>query len=145
MKTAGLLRGQALTNSQLSPARRIEPSTHRELQDPVLNAVITLAHETAAAGHGALVFASSRGMCESDARLISLVMPQPHEIDPAMIDKRMDLLNDLRNLNTGIDVVLEETVLLGVAFHRRSYPTLSLTLDRELTLTYASDVSTRVS
>lgn len=60
-------------------------------------------------------------MCESDARLISRVMPQPHEIDPHLLDKRMDLLHDLRNLSTGIDAVLEETVLLGVAFHRMSY------------------------
>lgn len=120
MKTAGLLSRQTLTNSQLSPSRRIEQSIHRELHDPVLNAVITLAHETAAAGHGALIFASSRGMCESDAQLISRVMPQPHEIDPNLLDKRMDLLRELRNLNTGIDAVLEETVLLGVAFHRKS-------------------------
>ena len=120
IKAAGQLTGQTLTNSQLRPARRIEDSPYRELRDPVLNSVITLAHETAAAGHGALVFAGSRGTCESDARLISRAMPRPDEIDPAILGNRMDLLNDLRNLNTGIDLVLEETVLLGVAFHRES-------------------------
>lgn len=131
MRTAGLLSRQALTSSQLSPTRRIRPSAHRELHDPVLNAVITLAHETATAGHGALVFASSRGMCESDAQLISRVMPQPHEIDPKLLDKRMDLLSELRNLNTGIDAVLEETVLLGVGFHRKQYPYLPCSFREE--------------
>jgi hypothetical protein len=124
IKTAGQLTGTPLTNSQLSPVRRIESSAHKEFHDPVLNAVITLAHETASAGHGALVFAGSRGMCESDARWISRVMPQGHEIDPPLLEKRMSLLADLRNLSTGIDPVLEETVLSGVAFHRESvlYP-----------------------
>ena len=120
IKAAGQLTGITLTNSQLSPVRRIEPSTHKEFHDPVLNAVITLAHETASAGYGALVFAGNRGMCESDARWISRVMPQPHEIDHSVLDRRTNLLADLRNLSTGIDPVLEETVMSGVAFHRKS-------------------------
>lgn len=120
IETAKQLDSQSLTNSQISPIRRIEPSAHKEFQDPVLNAVVTLTHETALAGYGALVFAGSRGMCESDARWISRVMPQPHEIDPTLLEKRMSLLGDLRSLGTGVDPVLEETVLLGVAFHRKS-------------------------
>lgn len=76
-------------------------------------------------GYGALVFAGSRGICESDARLISRVMPQPHEVDSKTMDKRMDLLSELRSLSTGADPVLEETVLSGVAFHRKS-PSLVL-------------------
>lgn len=69
-------------------------------------------------GYGSLVFAGSRGICESDARLISRVMPQPHELDSGTLDRRMDLLSELRSLSTGADPVLEETVLYGVAFHR---------------------------
>jgi len=103
----------------MRPIRRIEPSTHKELRDPVLNAVVTLAHETAFAGFGALVFAGSRGMCESDARWISRAMPQPHELKADVVNRRMDLLGELRSLNTGVDPVLEETVLYGVAFHRK--------------------------
>ncbi|KAF5706471.1 DNA polymerase theta subunit [Fusarium mundagurra] len=118
IKTAAQLNSRSIqTQAQMRPIRRIEPSTHKELRDPVLNAVVTLAHETAVAGFGALVFAGSRGMCESDARWISRAMPQPHELKADVVDRRMDLLGELRSLNTGVDPVLEETVLYGVAFH----------------------------
>ncbi|EMT63833.1 Helicase POLQ-like protein [Fusarium odoratissimum] len=118
IKTATQLNSRSTqTQAQMRPIRRIEPSTHKELRDPVLNAVVTLAHETAFAGFGALVFAGSRGMCESDARWISRAMPQPHELKADVVDRRMDLLGELRSLNTGVDPVLEETILYGVAFH----------------------------
>ncbi|KAF4983015.1 hypothetical protein FZEAL_1487 [Fusarium zealandicum] len=120
IKTAAQLNSRSTQSQALAkPTRRIEPSTHKELRDPVLNAVVTLAHETAASGFGALVFAGSRGMCESDARWISRAMPPSHELGPEIVDKRMDLLGELRSLNTGLDPVLEETVLFGVAFHPR--------------------------
>ncbi|KAF4467450.1 DNA polymerase theta subunit [Fusarium albosuccineum] len=112
IKTAAQLNSRsAQTQSAARPIRRIEPSTHKELRDPVLNAVVTLAYETAISGFGALVFAGSRGVCESDARWISRSMPPPTELNPELVDKRMDLLGELRSLNTGIDPVLEETVL----------------------------------
>lgn len=117
IKTAAQLNGTAQTQGRATPTRRIEPSSHKEFHDPVLNSVVTLAHETASAGYGALVFAGSRSVCEADARWISRVMPPPHELESVLLDKRMDLLGELRSLNTGIDPVLEETVLFGVAFH----------------------------
>ncbi|EWZ44483.1 DNA polymerase theta subunit [Fusarium oxysporum f. sp. radicis-lycopersici 26381] len=124
IKTATQLNSRSTqTQAQMRPIRRIEPSTHKELRDPVLNAVVTLAHETAFAGFGALVFAGSRGMCESDARWISRAMPQPHELKADVVDRRMDLLGELRSLNTGVDPVLEETVLYGVAFHHAGLTT----------------------
>ncbi|EYB23209.1 hypothetical protein FG05_06834 [Fusarium graminearum] len=120
IKTAAQLNSRTTqTQAQTKPIRRIEPSNHKELRDPVLNAVVTLACETAVAGFGALVFAGSRGMCESDARWITRAMPAPHELRIDVVDRRMDLLGELRSLNTGLDPVLEETVLYGVAFHRR--------------------------
>lgn len=100
------------------PIRRIDASAHKEFKDPVLNAVVSLAHETASMGYGVLVFAGSRGLCESDARWISRVMPQPNTLATEIFDKRISLLGDLRSLSTGIDPVLEESVLYGVAFHR---------------------------
>lgn len=118
IKTANQLHKSTPAQGQVNPTRRIEPSTHKEFRDPVLNSVVTLAHETAAAGFGALVFAGSRDVCEADARWISRVMPQPQELDIALVDKRMELLGELRSLNTGMDPVLEETVPFGVAFHR---------------------------
>ncbi|KXH66460.1 DEAD/DEAH box helicase [Colletotrichum salicis] len=89
--------------------RRIEPSGHKEFQDPVLNAVISLASETAKAGYGALVFASSRYGCEADARWIAKVMPTKDELDSGLVEKRIELMAELRSLGTGIDPVLEET------------------------------------
>lgn len=120
IKTVAQLNRPTLTQGRAMPIRRVEASTHKELRDPVLNAVVTLAHETATTGYGVLVFAGSRGICESDARWISRVMPQPHELDSSLLEKRMDLLGELRSLSTGLDPVLEETVLYGVAFHRKS-------------------------
>lgn len=119
-KTATQLNSQMPAQNQAVPVKYIEASEHKEFRDPVLNAVVALAHETASTGFGALVFAGSRGMCESDARWISRVMPPPHDIRPAVLDRRMDFLSELRSLSTGIDPVLEETVLFGVAFHRES-------------------------
>ncbi|KAM0450319.1 hypothetical protein ACHAO4_006741 [Trichoderma viride] len=111
-----------ISNGQVEPTRWIQGSSHREFQDPVLNAVVSLAHETAAMGYGSLIFAGSRSICEADARLISKVMPQLDELDSATMDKRMDLLSELRSLSTGADPVLEETVLYGVAFHHVRIP-----------------------
>ncbi|PNP54374.1 hypothetical protein THARTR1_05581 [Trichoderma harzianum] len=113
------LKVDEISKAQIDPTRQIEESSQKEFRDPVLNSVVSLAHETALMGYGALVFAGSRGICESDARLISRVMPQPHEVDSKTMGKRMDLLSELRSLSTGADPILEETVLSGVAFHRR--------------------------
>ncbi|KAF5671355.1 DNA polymerase theta subunit [Fusarium circinatum] len=135
IKTAAQLNSRSTqTQAPMRPIRRIEPSTHKELRDPVLNAVVTLAHETAVAGYGALVFAGSRGMCESDARWISRAMPQPYELKADVVDSRMDLLGELRSLPTGVDPVLEETVLYGVAFHHVSrFGRLKLTIISDYT------------
>lgn len=120
IKTATQLNNKNASQGGVTPSRRVELSSHKEFADPVLNAVVTLAHETALTGFGVLVFAGSRGMCESDARWISRVMPGPHEIQQALVDRRADLLSELRSLATGMDPVLEETVMYGVAFHRKS-------------------------
>ncbi|PFH61783.1 hypothetical protein XA68_16312 [Ophiocordyceps unilateralis] len=104
---------QDFTGGRVAPVRRIKPSLHREFADTVLNAVVSLAHETATSGFGVLVFAGSRGICEADARWISRVMPEPRQVDGSVANKRMDLLGDLRSLSNGLDPVLEETVPYG--------------------------------
>ncbi|RYP34974.1 hypothetical protein DL767_004051 [Monosporascus sp. MG133] len=106
-----------------APLKVIDPSTHKELQDPVLNAVVALANETARSGYGALVFCGSRQSCESDARLISRVLPAAHELDPDTYEKRLDLVGDLRSLSTGLDSTLGETIPAGVAFHHAGLTT----------------------
>jgi replicative superfamily II helicase len=100
------------------PLRIVRPSTHKELLNPVRNAVVALAYETVCAGHGVLIFSSSRVGCESDALLLSQVLPPLEEADPAIQEKRRDLLGDLRSLSTGLDPKLEKTIPAGVAFHR---------------------------
>ncbi|KAF7559769.1 hypothetical protein G7046_g4365 [Stylonectria norvegica] len=134
IKTAAQLKTQGSTQGGAKPTRRVEASIHKELHDPVLNAVVTLAHETASSGYGALVFAGSRNACESDARWISRMMPPPHEQDISLADKRTDLLCELRSLSTGIDPVLEETVLYGVAFHRKSHSIHGLPINERQSL-----------
>ncbi|KAK3310567.1 P-loop containing nucleoside triphosphate hydrolase protein [Chaetomium strumarium] len=101
------------SQSRLQPLRIIDPSEHKELKDPVRNAVVALANETARAGYGVLVFSSSRAGCESDAVLISRAMPAFAEADPATQEQRLDLLSDLRSLSTGLDPKLEQTIPFG--------------------------------
>ncbi|KAM0332357.1 hypothetical protein ACHAQA_002634 [Verticillium albo-atrum] len=120
LKTADQLKNAPRsTQSEVMAIRRIEPSAHREFKDPVISAVIALANETARAGYGVLVFAGSRGACETDAKLIARVLPRQEEIDTHIFDKRVDLLAELRSLSTGLDSALGETIPSGVAFHRR--------------------------
>ncbi|KAF9879847.1 DEAD/DEAH box helicase [Colletotrichum karsti] len=109
LKTAGDLKSGTQHTQSSKAIRRVELSSHKEFKDPVLNAVVSLASETARAGYGALVFASSRPGCESDARWIARVMPTLEELDNSMVEKRIELMADLRSLGTGMDPVLEET------------------------------------
>ncbi|CAK7225358.1 hypothetical protein SCUCBS95973_005836 [Sporothrix curviconia] len=103
----------------VAPLRRIQPGTHNLLLDPVTNAVVALANETARAGYGALVFSSSRAAAESDALLISRVLPATlEELGPAVWEARLDLLGELQALvSSGLDTNLSQTVLAGVGFH----------------------------
>ncbi|KAK4043634.1 P-loop containing nucleoside triphosphate hydrolase protein [Parachaetomium inaequale] len=128
--TASLLKTvtQLDTRSQFSqprlqPLRIIKSSDHKELTDPVRNAVVALANETVRAGYGVLVFSSSRAGCESDAVLISRVLPTFAEADPSIQEKRSDLLGDLRSLSTGLDPKLEQTIPFGVSFHHAGLTT----------------------
>lgn len=98
-------------------------SEAKELQDPVLNAVVSLADETVRAGYGVLVFASSRVRCESDALIISRVLPTLAEANVDIQEKRMDLLGELRSLPGGLDPTLEQTIPHGVSFHHAGLTT----------------------
>lgn len=101
----------------------ISPSGAKELQETVLNSVVALANETARAGFGVLVFAGSRAGCESDALIISRVMPLPREMNVDIQERRIDLLGDLRSLPGGLDPMLEQTIPNGVAFHHAGLTT----------------------
>ncbi|RAL66940.1 hypothetical protein DID88_007722 [Monilinia fructigena] len=106
-----------------SSNRRIQTSQHKELSNPLLNSVVALANETARGGYGVLVFCSSRLGCERDAIVISQVLPPPDAVNPILMNRRYDLLNDLRNTSSGLDHVLEKTVPMGVAFHHAGLTT----------------------
>lgn len=122
IKTASQLGSNPITALQeMTPFGTIDTSEHKELQDPVLNAVVSLASETAKSGYGALVFCGSRHRCESDARFISQTLPPSYHHDTR--EKREDLIRDLRNLSTELDRTLEQTVLFGVAFHHAGMTT----------------------
>ncbi|KAI1426928.1 P-loop containing nucleoside triphosphate hydrolase protein [Xylaria sp. FL1777] len=125
LKTASQLRQTSNSAFELDcqPVRTIRASQHKELQDPVLNAVVALANETVRSGYGVLVFCSSRQGCESDARLISRVLPQANEVESTILEKRSDLLGDLRSLSVDLDPTLAETIPSGVAFHHAGMTT----------------------
>lgn len=104
--------------STISPIRIINPSEHIELRNPVSNAVVSLAIETAIAGYGALIFCGGRQACQSTAALVSEAMPCGLIFDDEILDKRKDVIGELRSLPVGLDETLAETIIRGVAFHR---------------------------
>jgi len=118
----GQLQPQTQLSSQIKsePLRTIQPSSDKQLSNPLVNAVVSLANETARSGYGALVFCSSRSQCENDALLISQVLPRREETDSLVMEKRLDLLSELRGTSTGLDSFLGKTIPVGVAFHRKS-------------------------
>ena len=82
------------------------------------NSVIALAIETANSGFGVLVFCSSRLACQTTAELVSSAMPTPQELTDEVLDRRKEVLTDLRSVPTGLDETLKKTIIRGVAFHR---------------------------
>lgn len=134
-KTATQLNSSAQGDTQVKPEplRTIKPSQFKELSNPLVNSVISLAYETAQAGYGALIFCSSRLECERDALLIGQVISFDDAVDANIIEKRKEMLIDLRSTSAGLDQLIEKTVPTGVAFHRKSsYATthMDLTFNR---------------
>ncbi|PYI03628.1 DNA-directed DNA polymerase theta [Aspergillus sclerotiicarbonarius CBS 121057] len=117
---------KSMTNTSLMdkmpPHRIIRPSAFRELANLTTNATVALAIDTAAAGYGALVFCGSRQMCQLQAAVISEAIPAPSE-NTDELNKRLDLLADLRSLPSGLDPVLENTLVRGVGFHHAGMTT----------------------
>ena len=103
--------------SNVSPTRVIQISEHSELRNPLTNAVISLAIETAKASYGALIFCSGRQGCQSTALLVSEAMPALFDVDMKLLDRRRDVISELRSLPVGLDDTLDKTVMKGVAFH----------------------------
>lgn len=118
------------------PCRTIQSSTHKQLENPVTNAVVALAVETASSGHGALVFCSSRAGAERMAMLISDAMPTT-DITPDIWDKRQELLASLRALDAGFEASFSQTILRGVAFHHAG-----LTVEERCMVAEAYDAGT---
>jgi len=90
---------------------------------------VSLAIETVRAGYGALVFCSGRQGCQLDAILISQAMPAEIEISTDVLDRRKQVVTELRSLSVGLDPCLEKTIPRGVAFHRRAVLEPSLVLE----------------
>ncbi|KAL3481207.1 hypothetical protein BJX99DRAFT_243835 [Aspergillus californicus] len=109
--------GGVSVSDAVPPQRAIKPSTLREFSNPMTNAMVALAIDTVTAGYGALVFCGSRQGCQIQAALISETMPDPSTIHMEVVNKRLDLLADLRSLPSGLDPVLEVTLIKGVGFH----------------------------
>ena len=115
-RTASQLASNLATQKPLVASRTIEQSLHRELEDPMLNAVVSLAVETAISGYGALVFCSSRQGSQSTAALISNAI-STEVVSSDILDKRMDVVASLQALPSGFEPTFLKTILCGVAFH----------------------------
>lgn len=101
-----------------TPEREIAASTAKELSNPMTNAMVAMAIDTVIAGYGALVFCGSRVACQVQAALISEAMPDM-SAGAEDLNKRLDLLAELRSLPSGLDPALETTLIKGVGFHRK--------------------------
>ncbi|KAF7544197.1 hypothetical protein G7Z17_g10152 [Cylindrodendrum hubeiense] len=127
IKTASQLNGTAPSQGQITPTRRIEPSAHKEFRDPVLNSVVTLAHETASAGYGALVFAGSRSTrClrkpySSVLHFIAGLTSEERDLIAAAYDDRIILVCVATcSLAAGINLALLEVISIRLALSRES-------------------------
>ena len=116
-KTASQLNS---TQSRLSPraTRSIQASECPALKNPLSNAVVSLAIETVRAGYGALIFCGGRQGCQSMAALVCEAMPSIEDVNDELLERREDVVSDLRSLAIGLDDTLGITVMRGVAFHR---------------------------
>lgn len=114
-RTAIQLSSPGATQDSPAPCREILPSLHRELEHPVLSAVVALAVETAMSGFGALVFCSSLQGSQSTAVLIAEAMPA--DKIASVLDRIMDLFALLQALPGGFEPALSQNVLRGVAVH----------------------------
>ena len=115
-RTASQLSSTSSSEKPPTAARTIEKSLHRELGNPLSNAVVSLAVETATTGYGVLVFCSSRHGCQATAILISEALPMK-QISADILDKRLDLMASLQALPCGFESTFSTTILPGVGFH----------------------------
>ncbi|OGM45508.1 DNA-directed DNA polymerase theta [Aspergillus bombycis] len=107
----------------MPPHRIIQPPTSQAFANPTTNAMVALSIDTAAEGYSALVFCGSRQSCQLHASIISEAMPVPAAVDPDELSRRLDLLAELRSLPSGLDPVLENTLVRGVAFYHAGMTT----------------------
>lgn len=118
-RTASQLSGRSPGSSTQKPVvacASITKSTHKELEHPMLNAVVALAVETAVANYGALIFCGSRLGAERMASLISDAMPA-HGVADGALEKRADVLASLRALPNGYEAAFNKSIPAGVGFH----------------------------
>lgn len=123
-QTASKLAAAASLHDTIPPHRVVEPSTFKQLGNSAINSMVALAVETASAGFGSLVFCGSRQACQIHAATIGEAMPPPTQEE---LNKRLDLLAELRSLSCGLDPALETTIARGTGFHSK-YPSLSRVL-----------------
>lgn len=51
--------------------------------------------------------------------MLSEAMPSLEGFTGDIVDRRKEVLSDLRSLSVGLDDTLEKTIICGVAFHRK--------------------------
>ncbi|KAL4877149.1 hypothetical protein BJY04DRAFT_230945 [Aspergillus karnatakaensis] len=115
--------GKPTFSDAVTPERAINTSTFRELSNSMTNAMVAMAIDTVIAGYGALVFCGSRQACQIHAGLISEAMPDPSTVHSDDMNRRLDILAELRSLPSGLDPVLETTLIKGVGFHHAGMTT----------------------
>ena len=101
-----------------NPIRRIQNSSNKALKNPLTNAVVSLAIETVRAGFGALIFCSARQWCQVMATLVGEAMPPTPDGSEEIMDRRKEIISELRSLSVGLEETLGKTIVRGVAYHR---------------------------
>ncbi|EPS63523.1 hypothetical protein M569_11260, partial [Genlisea aurea] len=110
--------GNAIYNKEMEIVRTLPKAANIGGKDP--DHVIELCNEVVQDGHSVLIFCSSRKGCETTARHVAKYLKR-FCVDPlSELGDTFDIsfaLDSLRRSPGGLDVVLEETLPLGVAYH----------------------------
>ncbi|BFZ62187.1 hypothetical protein YB2330_003269 [Saitoella coloradoensis] len=115
-----IVRDNTVFDTAAKPVCIIPQAEHKALKDTSVNALVALTLETLSEGGSVLVFCSARGTCVETAKLLFAFVPVAQA---DIIEKRIELIRQLRDTPSGVDEILEGCVMKGIAYHHAGLTT----------------------
>jgi len=107
------------SKGQVLPETGAPTSTPKQLQriarDP--DGLVPLVWERMSEGHSVLVFCATKEWCEKAASLLAEELASQQKRETAVLDARLRIVEELRQVPAGLCPVLARTVPFGVAYH----------------------------